>query len=69
VTLRAWAEEAERAWRAGKDIAEALELRFAQDTEGLLPERRRAAEMLGGVHSNAAGLRRFFEQRAEPSQS
>ncbi|MGA2529050.1 MAG: MBL fold metallo-hydrolase [Acidimicrobiales bacterium] len=68
-TLRAWADEAERAWRSGSDIAEALERRFPQVTEGLSPERRRAAEALGGFHSNAAGLRRFFERRADPSVS
>ena len=67
-TLRAWAEEAERAWRAGTDIAEALERRFGQDTEGLEPEQRRAAETLGGVHSNAAGLRRWFEQQSRPPE-
>jgi glyoxylase-like metal-dependent hydrolase (beta-lactamase superfamily II) len=67
-TLRAWAEEAERAWRAGTDIAEALEQRFGQDTEGLEPEQRRAAETLGGVHSNAAGLRRWFEQQSRPPE-
>jgi glyoxylase-like metal-dependent hydrolase (beta-lactamase superfamily II) len=60
--LLAWAGEAERAWRAGEDMAEALALRFAQDTDGLAPERRRAVETLGGVHSNAAGLRRWFER-------
>jgi glyoxylase-like metal-dependent hydrolase (beta-lactamase superfamily II) len=67
-TLRAWAEETERAWRAGTDIAEALERRFGQDTEGLEPEQRRAAETLGGVHSNAAGLRRWFEQQSGPPE-
>ena len=67
-TLRAWAEEAERAWRAGTDIAEALERRFGQDTGGLEPEQRRAAETLGGVHSNAAGLRRWFEQQSGPPE-
>ena len=67
-TLRAWAEETERAWRAGTDIAEALEQRFGQDTEGLEPEQRRAAETLGGVHSNAAGLHRWFEQQSRPPE-
>jgi glyoxylase-like metal-dependent hydrolase (beta-lactamase superfamily II) len=67
-TLRAWAEEAERAWRAGRDIAEALGQRFAGETDGLEPEQRRAAETLGGVHSNAAGLRRWLERQAAPPE-
>ena len=63
-TLLAWAEEAERAWRAGRDVADALQRRFGQSTEALSVTQRRAVETLGGVHSNAAGLRRFFEQQA-----
>ena len=68
VTLRAWADEAERAWRSGKDVAEALELRFAQKTDNLTPNARRAVETLGGVHSNAAGLRRWFERQGASSE-
>ena len=68
-TLRSWAEEAERAWREGEDIAEALEARFAQNLAGLEPEPRRRLETLNGVHSNAAGLRRWLEQRADPEQA
>ena len=63
-TLMAWAEEAERAWRADEDIAAALGARFGQSTDELAPTQRRAVETLSGVHSNAAGLRRFFEQQA-----
>jgi len=66
-TLRSWAEEAEAAWRSGSDIVEALERRFPQLSEGFLPEQRSAAEALGGVHSNAARLRRWFERQAEVS--
>ena len=66
-TLLAWAGEAERAWRAGGDVAAALQQRFGQSTEELTPTQRRAVETLGGVHSNAAGLRRFFEQRRPAS--
>ncbi len=65
VTLRAWAEEAERAWRAGEDIAGALAARFSPNLDGVEPERRRQLETLNGVHSNAAGLRRWLEQLAE----
>ena len=62
-TLRSWAEEADRAWRAGEDLADALGKRFAQSYEGLDPERVRELETLNGVHSNAAGLRRWLERR------
>jgi glyoxylase-like metal-dependent hydrolase (beta-lactamase superfamily II) len=67
--LRAWSEEAERAWRAGDDIAEALTQRFAWDLDAMEPERRRALGTLQGVHSNAAGLRRWLDGRAESSES
>ena len=62
-TLRRWAEVAERAWREGRDVAAALEAAFAADTSGLDDEQRRKMETLNGVHSNAAGLRRWLEQR------
>lgn len=70
-TLRLWAEEAERAWRADEDIAEALEKRFggraagtAADGAVLDDASREKLETLNGFHSNAAGLRRWLEQRA-----
>jgi glyoxylase-like metal-dependent hydrolase (beta-lactamase superfamily II) len=61
-TLRAWAEEAERAWREGEDVADALAARFADDLSGVEPERKRRLETLNGVHSNAAGLKRWLEK-------
>ncbi len=54
-----WAEVAESAWRDGRDIAGALSGAFA--LTGVAPEHLEKAEVLSGVHSNAAGLRRFFE--------
>ena len=57
--LVSWAEVAEAAWREGQDIAEALTGAFA--LTGVAPEHVEKAEVLSGVHSNAAGLRRFFE--------
>ena len=54
-----WAEVAEAAWRDGRDIAGALSGAFA--LTGVAPEHLEKAEVLSGVHSNAAGLRRFFE--------
>ncbi len=70
-TLRLWAEEAERAWRAGEDIASALEGRFGDPGAGaaaggtaLDDVTKEKLETLNGFHSNAAGLRRWLEQRA-----
>ena len=68
VTLRAWADEAERAWRQGRDIADALGRAFAGDLETIAPAHREKLETLNGVHSNAAGLRRWLESRAGPDQ-
>jgi len=60
-TLRAWAETAERAWRSGEDIAEALQERFSPEMERVDPDQRAKLETLNGIHSNAAGLRRWLE--------
>jgi hypothetical protein len=68
VTLRAWADEAERAWRAGRDIADALAHAFGADLDRVDPAQREKLETLNGVHSNAAGLRRWLESRAGPDQ-
>jgi glyoxylase-like metal-dependent hydrolase (beta-lactamase superfamily II) len=63
-TLRRWAEVAERAWRDERDIAEALEEAFGDDMDGVDPAHRDKLETLNGVHSNAAGFRRWLDQRA-----
>lgn len=62
-TLRQWAEVAERAWLAGEDIAAALDTAFAADLAGVDPAQREKLETLNGVHSNAAGFRRWLDQR------
>ncbi len=62
-TLRHWAEVAERAWRQGHDIAAALESAFAADLGAVDPAQREKLETLNGVHSNAAGFRRWLETR------
>lgn len=62
-TLRRWAEVAEAAWRAGRDIAAALAEAFAPDLSGVDPSLRERMETLNGVHSNAAGFRRWLETR------
>ena len=63
-TLRRWAAVAEQAWTEGRDIAAALEEAFAADTTGVDPSQITKLETLNGVHSNAAGFRRWLETRA-----
>jgi len=65
-TLRRWAEVAEKAWREGTDIAAALDEAFAGDMGDVDPSQREKLETLNGVHSNAAGFRRWLETRAGP---
>jgi glyoxylase-like metal-dependent hydrolase (beta-lactamase superfamily II) len=62
--LQAWAGEAEKAWRQGEDIAAALEERFGGTTTAVDDSAREKLETLNGFHSNAAGLRRWLEQRS-----
>ena len=59
-----WAEVAAAAWRADTDIAAALGAAF--ELTGVAEEHLEKAEVLSGVHSNAAGLRRYFETREAP---
>jgi glyoxylase-like metal-dependent hydrolase (beta-lactamase superfamily II) len=66
-TLRQWAETAEAAFRDGRDIAAALSERFDPPLEGLAPEHREKLDIMNGVHSNAAGMRRWLETRDRPS--
>jgi glyoxylase-like metal-dependent hydrolase (beta-lactamase superfamily II) len=63
--LRRWAEVAERAWRAGDDIAAALAEAFDGDLDGVEPAQREKLETLNGIHSNAAGFRRWLDHRHE----
>ena len=63
-TLSRWAAVAERAWRDGADVAAALEAAFAAELAGVDESHRRKLETLNGVHSNAAGLRRWLDTRA-----
>jgi len=65
-TLRHWAEVAESAFRAGRDIAAALEETFAADVADVPAEHRRKLDVMNGVHSNAAGLHRWLSTR-EPA--
>jgi glyoxylase-like metal-dependent hydrolase (beta-lactamase superfamily II) len=63
-TLRRWAEVAEAAWREGRDIAAALDDAFAGELSSTDPAHREKLETLNGVHSNAAGFKRWLETRA-----
>jgi glyoxylase-like metal-dependent hydrolase (beta-lactamase superfamily II) len=64
-TLRAWAEEAERAWRAGEDIATALAAKFDDTLTDVDPTLRDRLETLNGVHSNAVGFQRWLTKRPD----
>jgi glyoxylase-like metal-dependent hydrolase (beta-lactamase superfamily II) len=68
-TLVRWAEVAEAAWRAGRDIAEALDAAFADDLTAVDERQREKLETLNGVHSNAAGFRRWLETRERPAET
>jgi glyoxylase-like metal-dependent hydrolase (beta-lactamase superfamily II) len=63
-TLRRWGRVAEQAFHDGRDIAAALDEAFGHDFDSAEPEHRQRAETLNGVHSNAAGFRRWLEQRS-----
>jgi len=65
-TLRQWAETAEGAYREGRDIAAALSERFEPTMESVAPEHREKLEIMNGVHSNAAGMRRWLETKNRP---
>jgi glyoxylase-like metal-dependent hydrolase (beta-lactamase superfamily II) len=62
-TLRRWADVAEAAFASGEDIGDALRAHFLADADAVDPEGRKRLETLNGVHSNAAGLRRWLETR------
>ena len=63
-TLRRWAGVAEQAWTEGRDIAAALDEAFGS-LDGVDPAHREKLETLNGIHSNAAGFRRWLDKRAE----
>lgn len=65
--LMAWAAVATDAWREGRDIANAFEEAFAGEMGNVDSGHREKLETLNGVHSNAAGFRRWFETR-EPQR-
>jgi len=64
--LRHWAEVAEGAWSRDDDVVEALTGAFGGEMEGTDGTQRARMEALNGIHSNAAGLRRWLETRDRP---
>ena len=62
-TLRLWAETAEKAYREGSDIAEALSTRFDPLLGDIDAAHKEKLDIMNGVHSNAAGFRRWLEGR------
>jgi glyoxylase-like metal-dependent hydrolase (beta-lactamase superfamily II) len=62
-TLRRWAEVAEAAWQADEDIAAALDVAFGDQLDDVPEEHREKLETLNGIHSNAAGFKRWLETR------
>jgi glyoxylase-like metal-dependent hydrolase (beta-lactamase superfamily II) len=62
-TLRRWAEVAEAAWQADDDIAAALDAAFGDQLDDVPEEHREKLETLNGIHSNAAGFKRWLETR------
>jgi glyoxylase-like metal-dependent hydrolase (beta-lactamase superfamily II) len=67
--LQRWAAVAEAAWREGRDIAAALGAAFVDDRSDVPVAQREKIETLNGVHSNAAGLRRWLDTRSQASPS
>jgi len=63
--VRRWADVAEAAWRRGDDVAAALGEAFGPETAGADDAQRSKMEALNGIHSNAAGLRRWLENRPD----
>jgi glyoxylase-like metal-dependent hydrolase (beta-lactamase superfamily II) len=66
--LTRWAEVAERAWQNNEDIAAALESAFATDLDGVADVDREKLTTLNGVHSNAAGFKRWLDTREHPHE-
>jgi glyoxylase-like metal-dependent hydrolase (beta-lactamase superfamily II) len=63
-TLVTWAEVAEKAFSQGRDIAEALGEAFGSLPTALDPASQEKLETLNGIHSNAAGFKRWLETRS-----
>ena len=58
---REWAETAAQAFAEGADIADALAARFDPLLGDIDPAHKEKLDIMNGVHSNAAGFRRWLE--------
>jgi len=67
--LRQWAETAEAAYREDHDIAAAFSERFSGSLDHVSAENREKLEMMNGIHSNAAGFKRWLETRSASTQA
>ncbi|MDQ6796852.1 MAG: MBL fold metallo-hydrolase [Actinomycetota bacterium] len=67
--VRRWGEVAEGAWQRGDDVARALTESFGAEMAGADAAQRSRMEALNGIHSNAAGLRRWLETGGDASPS
>ena len=65
--LISWAEVAERAYRAGRDIVEELTAVFNVELEMKSAAAMARFEMLNGIHSNAAGLKLWLDRGGNTS--
>jgi glyoxylase-like metal-dependent hydrolase (beta-lactamase superfamily II) len=65
--LRQWAETAEKAYQEGADIAAALSARFDPLLGDIDAAHKEKLDIMNGVHSNAAGFRRWLEGRDKPA--
>lgn len=61
--LKTWAEVATKAWQEGRDIATALDEAFGHELGEVDEANREKLETLNGVHSNAAGFRRWLDTK------
>jgi hypothetical protein len=52
-----------------RDIDDALEARFGHEMDGADPVARSRHETLNGIHSNAAGLKRWLETRGPSAEA
>jgi len=72
--LHRWVDLAEKTLEESSeagidDVAGALADAFAQPPQGMAPEHRDKLEVLNGVHSNAAGIVRYLNKKAESERS
>jgi len=63
--LAAWCTVAERAWREGREVEDALAQAFLPTLEKVGDEARERLLTLSGIHANASGIERWLRLRDE----